>query len=55
MFNNFKNILVLAPHADDGELGCGGFISKSINQLKSNILKLLVLLFLFGIKKKLIS
>ena len=31
MFNNFKNILVLAPHTDDGELGCGGFISKSIN------------------------
>ena len=27
-----KKILVLAPHTDDGELGCGGFISKSIRQ-----------------------
>ena len=27
----FKNILVLAPHTDDGELGAGGFITKSIN------------------------
>lgn len=25
-----KIILVLAPHTDDGELGCGGLISKSI-------------------------
>lgn len=24
----FKNILVLAPHTDDGELGAGGFLSK---------------------------
>ena len=25
---NFKNILVLAPHTDDGELGAGSFIAK---------------------------
>lgn len=28
----FKNVLVLAPHTDDGELGAGGFISKLIEQ-----------------------
>lgn len=28
----FKNILVLAPHTDDGELGAGGFIAKLIEQ-----------------------
>ena len=27
---NFKNVLVLAPHTDDGELGAGGTISKLI-------------------------
>ena len=27
---NAKNVLVLAPHTDDGELGAGGFISKLI-------------------------
>ena len=27
---NFQNILVLAPHTDDGELGCGGTLSKFI-------------------------
>lgn len=27
-----KKILVLAPHTDDGELGCGGTISKLINE-----------------------
>jgi N-acetylglucosamine malate deacetylase 1 len=27
MTNNLKNILVLAPHTDDGELGAGGTIS----------------------------
>lgn len=26
----FRNVLVLAPHTDDGELGAGGFISKLI-------------------------
>lgn len=32
MFNqiNFNNILVLAPHTDDGELGAGGTIAKFI-------------------------
>ena len=28
MTSHSKNILVLAPHTDDGELGCGGSISK---------------------------
>ncbi|QHJ88886.1 PIG-L family deacetylase [Aequoribacter fuscus] len=28
----FKNILVLAPHTDDGELGAGGTINKFISQ-----------------------
>lgn len=27
-----KTILVLAPHTDDGELGCGGLIAKAIRQ-----------------------
>lgn len=27
---HFKNVLVLAPHTDDGELGAGGFIAKLI-------------------------
>ncbi len=26
----FKNVLVLAPHTDDGELGCGGTIAKFV-------------------------
>ena len=30
MINNFKNVLVLAPHTDDGELGAGGTIAKLI-------------------------
>ena len=29
---NFSNVLVLAHHTDDGELGAGGFISKLIEQ-----------------------
>jgi LmbE family N-acetylglucosaminyl deacetylase len=28
--STFKNVLVLAPHTDDGELGAGGFISKLV-------------------------
>jgi LmbE family N-acetylglucosaminyl deacetylase len=28
MFNDFKKVLVLAPHTDDGEFGCGGTIAK---------------------------
>jgi LmbE family N-acetylglucosaminyl deacetylase len=31
---NYKRILVLAPHTDDGELGCGGTISKLAKQGK---------------------
>ena len=27
-----KKVLVLAPHADDGELGCGGTLSKLVEQ-----------------------
>jgi len=27
-----KNVLILSPHTDDAELGCGGTISKLINQ-----------------------
>ena len=30
MFNDVENLLVLAPHTDDGELGSGGTISKMI-------------------------
>lgn len=30
MINKFKNVYVLAPHTDDGELGAGGVISKLI-------------------------
>lgn len=32
MNNIFKNVLVLAPHTDDGELGAGGLIAKLINE-----------------------
>lgn len=32
MLSNFQRILVLAPHTDDGELGCGGTIAKFIEQ-----------------------
>ena len=28
----FENVLVLAPHTDDGELGSGGFISKLLEE-----------------------
>lgn len=28
MIEKFKNAVILAPHTDDGELGCGGTISK---------------------------
>lgn len=30
MFKNVKKVLVLAPHTDDGEFGCGGTIAKLI-------------------------
>ncbi len=32
MFGDIKNVLILAPHTDDGELGCGGMISKMIEK-----------------------
>ena len=32
MINEFKKILVLAPHTDDGELGCGGTIVKFLEE-----------------------
>ncbi|TXB67271.1 PIG-L family deacetylase [Vicingus serpentipes] len=32
MVNDIKNVLVLAPHTDDGELGCGGTIAKLLEQ-----------------------
>ncbi|MBL0310657.1 MAG: PIG-L family deacetylase [Bacteroidetes bacterium] len=28
----FQNVLVLAPHTDDGELGCGGLIARMIEE-----------------------
>lgn len=28
---SFKNVLILAPHTDDGEIGAGGFIAKLID------------------------
>lgn len=34
MFNYFKKILVLAPHTDDAEIGCGGSIAKFIEEGK---------------------
>lgn len=37
MIKKFKNILIVAPHADDEILGCGGIISKYKN-LNFNIL-----------------
>jgi LmbE family N-acetylglucosaminyl deacetylase len=33
--NNFKKILILAPHTDDGEFGCGASIAKFIKEGKS--------------------
>lgn len=33
-----KNILIIAPHADDEVIGCGGFISKYKNQNNIHIL-----------------
>ena len=34
MENRFNRILVLAPHTDDGEFGCGGSIAKFIEERK---------------------
>lgn len=30
----YKNVLVLAPHTDDGELGCGGTIARLVEEKK---------------------
>jgi N-acetylglucosamine malate deacetylase 1 len=30
MMNSFRRVLVLAPHTDDAELGCGGTIAKMV-------------------------
>jgi len=35
MFNNYKKILILAPHTDDGEIGCGGTIAKLVDAKKT--------------------
>lgn len=32
---NFNNILILSPHTDDGELGCGGTIAKLVEEGKN--------------------
>ena len=32
MIKKFKKVVVLAPHTDDGELGCGGAISRLISE-----------------------
>lgn len=34
MLNDYKKILVLAPHTDDGEFGCGATIAKFIEEKK---------------------
>jgi len=35
MIDNYKNILVLAPHTDDGELGMGGTINRFVENGKT--------------------
>ena len=35
MDTDFKRVLVLAPHTDDGEFGCGGSIAKFIEEGKN--------------------
>jgi len=34
MLNNLSSILILAPHTDDGEFGCGGTIAKFVEMGK---------------------
>ena len=35
MKNNIETVLILAPHTDDGELGCGGSIARFIEEGKN--------------------
>ena len=35
MLKAIENILILAPHTDDGEFGCGGSIAKFIEEKKN--------------------
>lgn len=37
MLRSFKRILVLAPHTDDGEFGCGGAMAKFVGENKEVI------------------
>ena len=53
MLSKFKNVYVLAPHTDDGELGAGGTISKLIEQA-ANIFYFQFLKFVL-VKNKLIA
>jgi len=34
MLSQFKTVLILAPHTDDGEFGCGGTVAKLIDMKK---------------------
>ena len=34
MLVNLQTILILAPHTDDGEFGCGGSISRWVTEAK---------------------
>jgi LmbE family N-acetylglucosaminyl deacetylase len=34
MINLFEKVLILSPHTDDGELGCGGLIARLIEEKK---------------------
>ena len=34
MINSISKILVLAPHTDDGEFGCGGSVARVIREGK---------------------
>ncbi len=34
MGNDIETVLVLSPHTDDGEFGCGGTIAKMVEQGK---------------------
>jgi LmbE family N-acetylglucosaminyl deacetylase len=38
MGNDIETVLVLSPHTDDGEFGCGGTIAKMVEQGKKSVL-----------------